>query len=744
MRLLLLIVFLSATVAGQALTGTVVDARGDAVAGGEVILENGGVFYRTVTGNDGTFSFADSTGKLTVSASGFEQVTIQIDRERTGPLTITLQVASVAGNVLVTPNETLQSENAAAIAVITIDSLGVTAARTVDDTLRQIAGFQTFRRPSSRTTNPTAQGANLRGLSGSGAARTTVAFDGLSINDAFGGWTYWSRVPLIAVDRIDIFRGGASSYHGSEALSGAINITPFKLEGDEKFRFRFETSVANQNTGDASGVLLAKLGSLEADLIGDIFKTSGYIPVEEASRGTVDTYQNSRYSNVILKLGHRFGEKNRIFLRGNLFGERRGNGTRLTKNRTYFRQIGGGFDTANLSFRIFGENQVYDQTFSSVALDRNSESLTRLQRVPSSSYGASALWRKKIKSHSIAASGEISNVRGFSDEIGYLVGLATSVSSVGGAASDFSFFVQDGWDIAKRLTLNLSARVDQRRNYDGSQTTRTLATGMETTTRFAGRNDLEISPRLGAVYEINENVSIYGAYSRSFRAPSLNELYRGFRVGNIVTNANAFLTPEQADTLEGGTSAVYFDRRLILRASVYRTRLSDPIVGVTLASTPTLITRERQNIGSTLSRGIEFELEARPTDKVNFNASYQFVDATISDFGANPDLVGRRLPQVPHHSFSAQAFYRFRETWKFSTQLRATSPQFEDDQNSLRLRGLFTADARVSYQFPYFVEAFVSVENIFNSRYDIGLTPVRTVAAPAFLRAGLRLRLGGK
>jgi hypothetical protein len=40
------------------------------------------------------------------------------------------------------------------------------------------------------------------------------------------------------------------------------------------------------------------------------------------------------------------------------------------------------------------------------------------------------------------------------------------------------------------------------------------------------------------------------------------------------------------------------------------------------------------------------------------------------------------------------------------------------------------------------VEIFAAIENLFNSRYDIGLTPNRTIAAPSFLRFGLRLDLG--
>lgn len=742
MRLLILTLFLSATVAGQALTGTVVDTRGDAVVGAEVTLESGGVLDRTVTDDRGAFSFGSATGKLRVSAAGFEPVTKQIERAPAGPLTMMLQPAGVVGNVnvSVTGGETRQADVAASIAVINIESLDVTAARSLDDTLRQVAGFQLFRRSSSRTTNPTAQGGNLRGLSGSGASRASILFDGLSINDAFGGWTYWSRVPMIALEQVEVLRGGASAVYGSGALSGAVNIVPLRLT-DEKVRLKVETSLASQTSADASGVLLASRGKWAADLVGDIFKTAGYVPVEEASRGAADTRAASRHSNVILKLGRRVDEKNRVFIRGNVFGERRDNGTSLTNNRTYYRQFAAGADLGAVTWRAFGERQVYDQTFSSVSADRNGESLTRIQRVPSSTYGASSSWRRSFARHSIALGGEFLNVRGRSDEVGFSAGQATNIASAGGKARDLALFAHDNWAFAPRFVLNFSARFDHRRNSDGVATTRTLASGAVVETRFAKRTDSALSPRVGVVYDVNKSVSIYGAYSRSFRAPTLNELYRGFRVGNIVTNANASLTPERADTYEAGASATFYNRRLITRAIVYQARVYDPVVSVTLTATPALITRQRRNVGSTTSRGFEFDLESSPARGLRVNASYLLVESEISDFPASPDLVGARLPQVAKHNFSAQAVYRYRTRWTLSSQLRAASAQFEDDRNTLRLRPFLTADARFSYQFPYFVEAFISVENLLNSRYDIGLTPVRTVAAPRFFRVGLRFDL---
>ncbi|MGI8884337.1 MAG: hypothetical protein ACR2IA_08850 [Pyrinomonadaceae bacterium] len=58
-------------------------------------------------------------------------------------------------------------------------------------------------------------------------------------------------------------------------------------------------------------------------------------------------------------------------------------------------------------------------------------------------------------------------------------------------------------------------------------------------------------------------------------------------------------------------------------------------------------------------------------------------------------------------------------------------------------RLFFTLDTFAAYRFDKF-EIFTAVENVFNNRYDIGLTPNRTIATPRFVRVGLRFNLGSK
>ena len=155
-------------------------------------------------------------------------------------------------------------------------------------------------------------------------------------------------------------------------------------------------------------------------------------------------------------------------------------------------------------FRAFIESQVYDQSFSAVSADRNSETLSRLQRVPSQAIGTSLFWTKPFRGHTLAASFETREVRGFSDEVGYTAGRPTSVSGSGGNERTFAFFVQDSWSATEKLNLSFGLRLDHWKNFDAHFSTRPLATNIITDTVFPDRDETAVSPRVAAIYQINE------------------------------------------------------------------------------------------------------------------------------------------------------------------------------------------------------------------------------------------------
>ena len=112
----------------------------------------------------------------------------------------------------------------ASVSIVDAQEIRESPALVADDVLRQVPTFSLFRRTSSLVAQPTTQGVSLRGIGPSGQSRTLVLLDGVPFNDPFGGWVYWTRVPLLSVNQIEITEDTASSLYGNYAMGGVINI----------------------------------------------------------------------------------------------------------------------------------------------------------------------------------------------------------------------------------------------------------------------------------------------------------------------------------------------------------------------------------------------------------------------------------------------------------------------------------------------------------------------------------------
>jgi iron complex outermembrane receptor protein len=176
---------------------------------------------------------------------------------------------------------------------------------------------------------------------------------------------------------------------------------------------------------------------------------------------------------------------------------------------------------------------------------------------------------------------------------------------------------------------------------------------------------------------------------------------------------------------------------------MFWTEITRPIANVTLSVTPALITRQRQNLGRTRSRGIEVETEARLSRHWTISGGYLLADATVLEFPPNMTLEGLRIPQVPKHQATFQARYTNPSWVTLGVQARAGGQQFDDDQNRLSLGRYFTVDAIASRRLNANFDVFVAAENLFNQRYVTGRTPVTTVGPPLLIRGGVRFRWRG-
>lgn len=388
--------------------------------------------------------------------------------------------------VSATRTETRLSQTSASVVVLGADELEASAAVTLDDKLRQVPGFSLFRRAGSRAANPTTQGVSLRGVGASGASRASVLFDGVPLNDAFGGWVYWGRVPRTEVKRIEILRGGASDLYGGAALSGVIALEPKRVQAKNKFVYDFETSIGNQTTPEASVWLGTSFGKWRVSASGEAFRTNGFINIDARERGLIDTPVNVKRASGNLTLERDeivlpFGNKpygGRIFARGSYYTEARGNGTRLQTNDTQTRGGSFGFDfnlpvIGNTHARAYATTQNYHQIFSAIAVNRASETLTRRQIVPSQILGVSLQSSRAVGARtSLVAGIDARNIRGTSDETIFVNSQASSVVTAGGREQSVGLFAASVVRIGSRALLNVGGRFDRWRNYAASAQSR--------------------------------------------------------------------------------------------------------------------------------------------------------------------------------------------------------------------------------------------------------------------------------
>ena len=730
--------------------GSVRDTSGASVPGAGVVLI-GRDFRRIQTTNlEGRFRFDSvpvAAATLRVSAAGFATAEQRWDAGEPSPVVIVLQPLAQVERVNVTATRTEQrvSETAASVAVLTPEDLAANASPTLDGALHQVPGFMLFRRTGSAVSNPTAQGVSLRGVGPSGASRALVLSDGVPLNDPFGGWVYWDRIPKAAAGSIEVMQGGASDLYGTGALGGVINIIPRRVE---KTSMWLEAAYGTEQTYDASLATYLRRGKWMATLSAERFGTDGHVLVTEQDRGAVDTRAGSDHSTVEVTLERKASAQSRVFVRGGLLQESRRNGTPLQTNDTRFRQLAFGGDWQSdaagaFSLRAYGGPQTYDQSFSAIALDRASETLTRVQRVPAQQVGTFGQWSRTLGSRQTMVAGfEAREVRGRSEELGFVAGQPSVMQSTGGRQRTGGLFGEDIIRLTPRWMIQAGLRFDHWRNSRGFLDSRSLAgSDPVQSTRFASRTEQAFSPRVAVLHRLTENVTLRAAAYRAFRAPFLNELYRSFRVGNVLTLANPALRAERLTGGEIGASAGAFHRKLTARATFFWSRLSRPVANVTLDVEPSLITRQRQNLGSTRSRGFELDFAARVSDAVTLSGGYQFAAATVLRFPADPALEGLSIPHVPRHVLAFQALYRGGGWATVGLQARYSGAEFDDDQNRLILRRYFELDALASRSLGRGVEVFAAAENLLNQRCDVGRTPVLTTGPPLQARVGLRLAL---
>jgi outer membrane receptor protein involved in Fe transport len=757
--------------------GVVRDATGSAVPGASVeVRQAAGGEARTVTASDGRFGVDAARGPVdvVVEARGFSRAIQHAVPEQAGEagiqLEITLQPATVLEEVTVTASRTDQrlADVPASVSIVSSEEIEQSPAVVADDLLRRIPTFSLFRRTSSLSSHPTSQGVSLRGVGPSGVSRTLVLLDGVPFNDPFGGWVYWSRVPLEATDRIEVVDGTGSSLYGNYAMGGVINIV---TESPVRRTLDVKTQYGNLNSPklDFAGTDLWKNVGVAVD--GTLFDTDGFPIVVENERGAVDNKASVDFRNFNAKADYRPTTAVSAFVRAGYFSERRNNGKASTidgteeKNDTRWTSLSGGVrmllpDQSSLQASVFSDFETFHSNFLAVPAATPPRSIGRMtlnQAVPTNGVGATTQWQKAFSGNAVLSAGaDWRRVDGDSreDALDPITGTRVTLKRIsGGTQQSLGAFVQGMTTVVSRLDVTASARVDHWRSYDAHNLEVNVPSGTPTANNnpaLPGRDDTVVSPRVAAIYHVNDRVSAWGGIGWGFRAPTLNELYRQFRVGTVLTLPNNQLGPER---LVGGEAGVNVSpaKNVTWRTTWFDNAIRNPVSNVTIATAGANVTQQRQNLGKTQVWGVQTDVEYRIGTAWRFSGGYLYDHATVTEFKTNPALVSKFLPQVPNHRGSIQAAYSNPRLATVAVGLQLVGRQFDDDLNTRvvpgqsepGLPGYVLADFMASRQIARNFDIFVGMQNVFDEEYFVGTLPT-TIGSPRLFNAGVRLRLSGK
>jgi outer membrane receptor protein involved in Fe transport len=359
--------------------------------------------------------------------------------------------------------------------------------------------------------------------------------------------------------------------------------------------------------------------------------------------------------------------------------------------------------------------------------------------VPSSGLGARVEVRPRVGPLELRLGGDWRGVEGETRELySFQNGAGTRRRLAGGESHTFGTFAEAGWDNAA-WTVSAGGRIDRWLIRDGSLRESLVATGEAlNAVAHPDRSGWQPTGRGGIAWRGSEVLTMRAATYLGWRLPTLNELYRPFRVGNDSTQANSDLEPER---LRGAELGVEYRPASALRfgATLSANSLSDAIANVTLSESPAGTIRQRQNLDAIRTAGIELDASL-DLGSWSLAAGYSYTDAKVEGRGPALALDGLRPAQTPRHSLAASARWQGAGGARASMTARYAGAQFEDDLNQQLLPDALTFDAAGAYPIASGVQLQARAENILDERIVAGVSGTGLIerATPRTLWIGVR------
>jgi outer membrane receptor protein involved in Fe transport len=604
----------------------------------------------------------------------------------------------------------------------------------VDDLLRYVPGVQPSNL-SSRYNHPTAQFLSLQGL---GTRRALVLLDGVPLNDGFGGWINWGRVPD-AIERIEVVPGGGSSLYGTWAMGGVVQI--LTQQPERGARFRVDSGAGNLDTYRQSITTRYGTERVGLNLGYRWYHSNGYTTVPSYQRGPVDQDDDSRHQNFNGNVTVHLDPDTKLTVSGGLFREDRSFGTPLSLSNRTIGSVAAGLDGEtrlgwHWETKLFSQWETFRNLTSRIrptATIRTSEVRDTIQVIPHDDFGGLGQLTMPLDSRNrLVIGADARAIIGQSEEAIFPTGsgsightLARGKQVGGGLFGEWIARPTD------RLSVIPSFRWDWWKNFDGHVVAQT---GAETMPR--DRTASVVNPKLAFQYQVTPTLRSAVSVYQAFRAPTLNELYRGFTFSGFRFLANENLSPER---LTGGDAKIEADlmkRRMRLRISGHYDDVKDQIVFISEG----LFAARRENVGRARSTGGGAELTFLATDHLSFQAGYTYTDAIIKSFQGDKTREGRQIPMVSRHQV-VTGFTVAYPQWAEVTLLgRYLSRQFADDLNTQPIADFVVLDASVKKTIGPGMRLFLDLENLTNRQYIATQTgALKTLGAPFLVLGGVTI-----
>ncbi|HXU99834.1 MAG TPA: TonB-dependent receptor [Caulobacteraceae bacterium] len=612
----------------------------------------------------------------------------------------------------------------------------------LDQALEQIPGLSLFRRSSSLSANPTVEGVSLRSIAPTGAGRALVTLDGVPQGDPFGGWVIWSDLPSEGLQSAEVVRGAGAGSYGAGALTGSIALTELELAPGQ---IRADAEAGEIGYVRAAGAAAAQMGAgiLFVDAAGE--RSDGWIPVI-GGRGAADTRLSLKDWEGTTRYEADLGG-GVLAARVSAYAQDQGTGvvggfartSGVTESLSWARQPT--TSTLGYDLQVWGRQTGFSQLSLSEAVGHATAKPADLQyATPAFGYGVNGAVRRATKIWSVEAGFDARTAEGQTHELYSYTTLFTDRRIAGGDDLVAGAYAEASLTAGPWL-ISGGARIDYWRDWNGELQQNVIATGQSLTdARYRARGGTLPTGRLGLKRDLGDGDYFRVAGYVGFRAPSLNELYRPFRVGNNSIAANAALEPERLYGIEGGGGRQW--RTGSIDADIFYNRIADPIINVTLDPLdPTVL--ERENVPTIDALGVE--AQARQDligDRLRIEAAISYTDARVAGGTIDPILTGKRPAQTPGLTVTGGVDWRPINPLEVFFSCRYESRRFDDDLNTNPLGAATTVNARATWHISRHAQVFIDAQNLLDTRAATAVNTDKIVlyGAPRIVSLGVSLQ----